>query len=154
MEVKVFVPQSCLTLCYPMDCRLPGSTAHGTLQARILEWAAIPFARGSSQPRDQNQFSCTAGTFLTVWATRDALECLLCARHLIPCAISCTDNNPILVSQKTKLKQRHYLAHAEWLLHHLNSNTGIHLLSAYKVKSMGELDAHLGHSILKVRFLF
>ena len=43
------VAQSCLTLCDPMDCSPPGSSVHGILQARILEWAAISFSRGSSQ---------------------------------------------------------------------------------------------------------
>ena len=42
----------CPTLCKPMDCSPPGSSVHGILQARILEWVAIPFSRGSSQPRD------------------------------------------------------------------------------------------------------
>ena len=46
------VPQSCPTLCNPMDCRLPGSSVHGILQARIPEWVAMPSSRGSSQPRD------------------------------------------------------------------------------------------------------
>ena len=45
--------QSCLTLCDPMDFSLPGSSAHGILQTRILEWVAIRFSRGPSQPRDQ-----------------------------------------------------------------------------------------------------
>ena len=45
---------------------------HGILQARILEWVAISFARGSSQPRDQTQVSCIVGTFFTMWATREA----------------------------------------------------------------------------------
>ena len=49
--VKVLVAQSCPTLCNPMDCSLPGSSVHGILQARTLEWVAICFARGSSQPR-------------------------------------------------------------------------------------------------------
>ena len=49
MEVKVLVTQSCLILCDPMDCHLPGSSVHGTLQARILEWVSISL---SSQPRD------------------------------------------------------------------------------------------------------
>ena len=44
--------QSCLTLCDPMDCSPPGSSVHGILQARILEWVAMPFSRGSSRPRD------------------------------------------------------------------------------------------------------
>ena len=42
------VVQSCLTLCDPMDCSLSGSSVHGILQARILEWVAVPFSRGSS----------------------------------------------------------------------------------------------------------
>ena len=44
--------QSCLTLSNPMDYSPPGSSVHGILQARILEWVAKPFSRGSSQPRD------------------------------------------------------------------------------------------------------
>ena len=44
--------QSCPALCYSMDCSLPGFSAHGFLQARILEWVSIPFSRGSSQPGD------------------------------------------------------------------------------------------------------
>ena len=48
----VLVTQSCLTLCNPMDYSSPGSSVHGILQTRILEWVAISFSRGSSQPRD------------------------------------------------------------------------------------------------------
>ena len=64
--VKVKVAQSCLTLCDPMDCGLPGSSVHGSLQARILRWVAIPFFRGSSQPSDGTQVSCIAGRFFTI----------------------------------------------------------------------------------------
>ena len=60
------VAQSCPTLCNPMDCSLPGSSVHGILRARILEYAAIPFSRGFSQPRDQTQVSHIAGGFFTV----------------------------------------------------------------------------------------
>ena len=56
-KVKVLVTQSCPTLCDPMDWRPPGSSVHGILQARILEWVAIPFSRGSSWPRNQIQVS-------------------------------------------------------------------------------------------------
>ena len=49
--------QSCLTLCNTVDCSPPGSSVHGILQARILEWVAMPFSRGSSRPRDQIQVS-------------------------------------------------------------------------------------------------
>ena len=48
-----------------MDCSPPGSSIYGLLQARILEWGAIPFSRGSSRPRDQTQVSCIAGRFFT-----------------------------------------------------------------------------------------
>ena len=50
----------------------PGSSVHGILQARILEWVTIPFSRGSSWPRDRTQVSCTAAGFLTIWATWEA----------------------------------------------------------------------------------
>ena len=59
------VAQSCLTLCDPMDSSLPGSVVHGIFQARILEWAAISFSRGSSQPRDQTWVSCIADRCFT-----------------------------------------------------------------------------------------
>ena len=49
-------------------------TIHGILQARILEWVAVPFSRGSSQPRDPTQVSCIAGRLFTSWATREAQE--------------------------------------------------------------------------------
>ena len=55
------VTQSCPTLCHPVDCSPPGSPIHGILQARILEWVAISFSRGSSRPRDRTQVSCIAG---------------------------------------------------------------------------------------------
>ena len=71
--VVVLVTKSCSTLCDPMDCSRPGSSVHGILQVRILEWVAISFPRGSSWPRNRTQVFCTAGRFLTDWATREAL---------------------------------------------------------------------------------
>ena len=65
MCVCVLVAQFCLTLCDPMDCSPPGSSVHEIFQARILEWVAISFSRGSSQPRDRTQVSCTAGRSFT-----------------------------------------------------------------------------------------
>ena len=67
----VLVAQSCLTLCNPMHCSPPGSSVHGILQARILEWVAIPFSRGSSRSRDQTQVSFIVDRFFTIWATRE-----------------------------------------------------------------------------------
>ena len=63
------VTQLCPTLCDPMEY-----TVHGILQARIQEWVASPFSRGSSQPRDQTQVSHIAGGFFISWATREAQE--------------------------------------------------------------------------------
>ena len=60
------IAQSCLTLCDLMDY-----TVHGILQARILEWVAFPFSRGSSWPRNGTRVSCTAGGFFTNWAMRE-----------------------------------------------------------------------------------
>ena len=56
-----------------MDCSLSGSCVHGIFQARVLEWIAISFSRGSSQPRNRTRVSCIAGGHFTVWATREAL---------------------------------------------------------------------------------
>ena len=64
---EVTVAQLRLALCDPMDY-----TVHGILQAKILEWLAIPFSKESSKPRDQTQVSRIAGRFFTSWATREA----------------------------------------------------------------------------------
>jgi len=58
----------------PIDCSLPGSSIHGIFQARILEWVAISFSRGSSQSRDWTWVSRIAGRHFTVWATREVLS--------------------------------------------------------------------------------
>ena len=59
--------QPCPTLCDPVDCSSPGSSVHGIFQARILEWVAISFSRGSFRPRDQTWVSCVAGRLFTIW---------------------------------------------------------------------------------------
>ena len=69
--------QSCLTLCDPMDCSLLGSSVHRIFKARMLEWVAISFSKGSSQPRDQTQVSCIVGGCFTVWTTREVSKTLL-----------------------------------------------------------------------------
>ena len=63
-ESESEVAQSCPTLCYPMDRSLSGSFVHGIFQARVLEWIAISFSRGSSQPRNRTQVSCIAADAL------------------------------------------------------------------------------------------
>ena len=65
------VAQSCPTLCDPIDCSLPGSSVHGIFQAIVLEWIAISFSRGSSQPRARTRVSWIVDRRFTVWATRE-----------------------------------------------------------------------------------
>ena len=68
----VSVTQSCQTLRSPMDCSLSGSSGHEISQARILEWVAISFSRGPSQPKYQIWVSCIVDRFFTIWATGEA----------------------------------------------------------------------------------
>ena len=67
------VAQLCPTLCDTMDGSLPGSSIHGIFQARVLEWVATSFSRGSSQPRDRTWVSRIVGRYFTIWATREVL---------------------------------------------------------------------------------
>ena len=68
------VAQLCLTLCNPLDHSLQGSSVHGILQAKRLEWEAISFSRGSSQTKDQTLVSYITGRLLTIWAAREYPE--------------------------------------------------------------------------------
>ena len=70
------VTQSCLTLCNPMDCSPPRFSIHGIFQARVLDWVAISFSRGSSWPRDRTWVSCVVSRCFTVWATREVEEAI------------------------------------------------------------------------------
>ena len=104
---KKVKPLSRVRLCDPMDCSLPGSSVYRIFQARGLEWVAISFSRGSSQPRDWTQVSHSAGRCFTVWATSwtikkveswriDALE-LWCWRKLLRVSWTArSSNQPIL----------------------------------------------------------
>ena len=70
-QCVVLAAELCPTLCNLMDCSPPGSSTRGILLARILEWIAISFSRGSLRPRDQTWVSCIAGRLFTVRATRE-----------------------------------------------------------------------------------
>ena len=86
--VCMLVAQSRPTLCDSMDCIPPGSSLRGILQARILEWVAIPFPRGSSWPRrDRTCVSCIAGGFFTVWAIGEAWITLQTDEEAHACSI-------------------------------------------------------------------
>ena len=71
-ECVCLVTQLYPTLCHPMDCSTPAFPVQGILQARILEWVAIPSSRGSSQFKDWTQVSHITGGIFTIWATREA----------------------------------------------------------------------------------
>jgi len=106
--MKVKVTQSCLTLCDPMDY-----TVHEILQAKILEWVAFPFSRGSSWPRNQTRVSCIVGGFFTSWATREAQ------------GANC--NNAIVISNKFLLidRQQTFIEKFQFLMLHISSNHSI-----------------------------
>ena len=68
------VAELCLTFCDPMEYSLPGSSLHGILQARVLEWGAISLSRGSSRPRDRTQVSRIPGRRFNLWAKQSYHE--------------------------------------------------------------------------------
>ena len=74
MSCHVLVSQSRLTLCDPRTVACQVSLSMGFFQARVLEWVAISFSRGSSQPRDRTQVSRITGSFFTIWVTREVLK--------------------------------------------------------------------------------
>ena len=72
LEKKIFFNDTATTEIYTLSLHDALPIFHGILQARILEWVAISFSRGSFQPRDRTHVSCIVGTFFTNWATREA----------------------------------------------------------------------------------
>ena len=67
---EIVLSLSHVQLCNPVDCSLPGSSIYGIFQARVLEWVAISFSRGSSRPRNQTRVSRIVGRRFTIWATK------------------------------------------------------------------------------------
>ena len=86
------MPSRVLTLCDPMDSSLPGSSVCGTLQARILEWVAIPF----SQPRGQTWVSCIAGRYFTNQATREEPEIKIVLKIVLLNSVGNLANNYVI----------------------------------------------------------
>ena len=125
------VAQLCLTLCDPMDCII-----HGILQARILEWVAFPFSRGSAQPRDRTQVLHIAGGFFTSWATREA--------HVTAYAMI----KP-LDSWQIYMFRHNINEIVRWILQYL---WGDRYLSLFKCKY--QFNCVLFHSVFLIVFLF
>ena len=93
----------------PMDCSPLGSSVHGILQARILERVAIPFSRGSSQPRDETQVSPIANGFFTSWAAREAHVYLCLCANIDSCEATHLEVGGIP-------SRRHTLKFSDWHL--------------------------------------
>ena len=93
-SVKVLITQSCPTLCNPMNYSPPGSFVHGIPQARILEWVAIPFSRGSSWLRERSQVSCIEDKLFTIWATKECVCMRAKSLQLCPTLCNPTDCSP------------------------------------------------------------
>ena len=131
--------QSSLTLCDPMDCSPPGFFVHGILQARLLEWVAIPFSRGSSWPRDRNWSPASpalAGRFFTTGAAWMYI-------YIYIYIYICIDKSARIESEKDKYE--------EWI-HRIFFNIGIYY-RAIKIQAIAcdELLAHQ-HYLLFILF--
>ena len=116
--------QSCSTLCDPMDCSSPGSSVHGILQAKILKWVAIPFSKGSSQPRDRTQVSCVEADSLPAEPLERSLHSVYICHNFIKLHIlnkyACLDGlmkmqnrhanifSALFLSGKTHFSQKYY----------------------------------------------
>ena len=96
----------------PVDCSTPSSSVHGILQARILEWVAISFSRGSSQPRDRTQFSHIAGRCFNLCTTREAL-CITVVSFVFNCIYSII-SKLICISFGKVIYLVHLHAHRKW----------------------------------------
>ena len=91
--------QSYLTLCDPVDCCPPASSAHRIFQARVLEWVAISYSRGSSQPKDQTQISCIGRRFLPLGKPQCiSLLFLTMSFYISPSPMVITFLQPIIIS--------------------------------------------------------
>ena len=136
---------SCVQLCDPMDCSLPGSSTHGIFQARVLEWVAISFSRGSSRPSDKTQVPRLAGRRFTVWATREAMMKTLRLKEVKKLArIHEAETTPMDAKDHTLLHQHsswwgNYKSHRRIWLARLGNN---HFLGPI---TLGEIEPGLSH---------
>ena len=124
-EVKV---AQCPTLCDSTECTVPG-----ILQARILEWVAIPFFRGSSQPRGWTQVSHIAGRLLTSWATREVLSQI----HVIKVQAARKTSYSLIHSFAPSLKSTSLYCNKSHARHRVSSNADDHSL-LQRVYLLGE----------------
>ena len=98
-----------------MDCSPPGSSVHGILQARLLEWVAISFARGSSRPRDRTPVSCIAGRHFTVCTTREVLKIGWTNIHQVIKTTVCKRKTVIIIPKEENMIFQGYDRASWWL---------------------------------------
>ena len=91
------ITQSCPTLCDPSDCSLPGSSVHGIFQARVLEWGAIAFSRGSYPLRTWPGSSALAGRFSTDWDMREAQIRPVCGLLIAVSILQLSDKHSVML---------------------------------------------------------
>ena len=127
------VAQSCQTLCRPLDCSPPSSSVHGILEARIMEWVAISFSRGSSPPRDRAQVSHIAGRRFNLYTTRET-QCHCCCCCCC-CQVASVVSDPVRPHRRQSTRLLH-----PWDSPGKNTGVGCHfLLQCMKVKSESEV---------------
>ena len=145
------VAQLCLSLCNAM-----AYTVHGILQARILEWVAVSFSRGSSQPRGQTQASCIAGGFFTSWDTREHLRassvrsvaqsCLTLCNPMDCSTLGLPVHHQLLEFSQTHV---HQVADAIQPSHPLSSPSPAFSLSQYQGLSQWVSSSHQAAKVLE-----
>ena len=128
MKVKVLVTQSCPTLCNPMDWGPWGSSLHGILQARRLEWVAIPFSRESSCPRDWTWVPWMAGRFFTYCLSHQGISLMAeCYLKILEHKLLRSSEPPVLPFQDTSYSIFLYLYKAPY-----NKPSLLKLINRYK----------------------
>ena len=113
--VCVFVTQSCPTLCDPVDCSPPGSSLHGVLQARTVEWVVFSSSRGSFQPRDWTQVSCIASGLFTTWATRADVHSIQYYAILNSVLCNMLSSTEGLALRTVSVNDQHAVCGSKWL---------------------------------------
>ena len=108
------VAKSCLILCDPMDSSPPGSSVYGISQARILQWVAVSYCKGSSQPRDQNPVSCIGRWILYRWATREASG--ICRLLIYSVMYHNLRRNKHLISASDSCSPLKLYSHSRWII--------------------------------------
>ena len=138
--------QSCQILCDPIDCSPPGSSVHGIFQVRILDWVAISYSRGSSQPRDQTHISCVSciGRQILYYPPPGKLTGLLASS--MEASLTCSGSTSQVgegraarhwPSSPTALSQHRAATHSDFLPQADGGQDSLHALSTSNLPDQG-----------------